>query len=369
MGAVTAEHALIAPSSIARVVQCPGSVTLSRPFLPEPATEESLEGDAADYVTQVLRGGGVVTEDDLAPNEVPITEEMIEGAQLWNEALGAAAGFQQRRVNIKRVHPTECWGTPDFYRWDDPGMLFVADYKFGHRYVEVFENWQLMAYAAGILEEAKRSDLDVKIRFLIVQPRWFGGNDKVREWTVDASDIRAFVNRMNMAAEEALGDDPYTTTGPECEFCPARHACKTLQKRVGALIDLAGKPEVSLHEPASLGQELRMLDAALARMEARRTGLAAQALALSQQGRSIPHYKTEPSMGREQWTAPPEEIITIAEMMGIDVRKKQEVITPAQARKLGFDESVSSMYVARKAGALKLVPDNTTKARRIFNGK
>ena len=138
------EHALLSPSGMARIVQCPGSITLSRPFLPEPATEESLEGDAADYVTQVIRGGGTVEEDDLAPNEVPITEEMIEGARLWNEALGAAPGYQQKRVDVKRVHATECWGTPDFYRWEDETSLFVADYKFGHKYVEVLENWQLM---------------------------------------------------------------------------------------------------------------------------------------------------------------------------------------------------------------------------------
>ena len=63
----------------------------------------------------------------------------------------------EERVAIPAVHANN-WGTPDTWIFghnatSGRARLVVIDYKFGHEFVEVFENWQLVDYLFGILQE------------------------------------------------------------------------------------------------------------------------------------------------------------------------------------------------------------------------
>lgn len=76
-------------------------------------------------------------------------------------------------------------------------------------------------------------------------------------------------------------------------------------------------------------------------------------------------WMLEQGFGREAWTVTPEEVFALGDMMGVDLRKKPEAITPAQARKLGLDEDVSKAYSKRPPGEVKLVPATIDK---LFQG-
>ena len=56
----------------------------------------------------------------------------------------------------------------------------------------------------------------------------------------------------------------------------------------------------------------------------------------------------------------------MGELLGFDLAKPKEPITPAQARKIGVDNSLIDEYSQRVPGALKLV--EAKDARKVFRG-
>lgn len=242
-----------------------------------PETEQSPEaadGEASHWAMQLLLTGQVPTEGMQAPNGVMLTHEMIEGAHLIADdvtatlqrlGLGLDALAVEVPVEIKRVHDL-VWGTPDVRLWvTHAATLYVWDYKFGHRIVEVFENAQLVDYVAGCITQAGLDDRGVSVVVRIVQPRAFHKDGPVREWKFNGADIRGLVNISSGAVHEALGPDPRARVGPECRDCRARHACPTLQRAALSACDLAGRAQALELPPAAAALEYRMLKRALDR--------------------------------------------------------------------------------------------------------
>ncbi len=363
-------HATIAPSSLARTVQCAFSVTASLPYLNEPATEEQQEGDAAHWVALQMSQGVTPRVGALAPNGVPVTDDMIDGGTIWADTVGPY-GVAEVPVLIPRIHPTECWGTPDNRRWDGiDGVLRVFDYKFGHDFVEVFENWQTTAYASGILDTLELDGYDdqhVWVEHVIVQPRSYHADGPVRSWKERAIDLRARVNVAWSAAHAALAPNPEANTGPECIHCPARHECRTLQLAAGRIAEMMGRGERTNMPAAAVGVELTILDRAAELLDARRTGLKAQAEAMIRRGERVPGWAVEHGAGRLAWLpdAPVTELVGMGDVMGVDLRKPVALITPTQAKKL-IDATVIDAYASRPKTAAKLVIDSTTAARKVF---
>ena len=369
------DHATISPSSIHRTVACPGWIRQAALVPPTPPDDSTLEGDAAHWVALV----GALNPAELsslvgmtAPNGQTITDEMTDGAALYVDALEGLPGAMEERVAIPRVHPTECWGTPDRFDWSPATKtLRVIDYKFGHLFVEVFENWQLIAYACGIMDKLGLADQDVILHLTIVQPRSYHRDGPIRTWRVSATKLRAMINDMHAAAHEALTDKPRTQSGPHCVHCPARVSCSTLQQTTGNILDFAGRADPLLQTPEDIGRELRLVTVARERLKARQTGLEAQAEALLRAGRSVPFFMLEPGQSRLRWL----ESVSVAEveaaaqaLTGRSVLKPPALITPTQAIKAkAFDGTVISQYSERPPGAMKLVADTTAKARKVFS--
>ena len=366
------EHAPIAPSSLARTVACPGWIKNSAIQPPQAPTEESMEGDAAHWVALQMALSTIPALGDKAPNGVTVTDEMIDGGYVYVEALEGLPGKMEQRVQIPRIHPTECWGTPDRFTWTpNTKRLRVFDYKFGFEYVEVFENWQLIAYASGIMDALQLHDQDVILELVIVQPRLSHPDGPVRMWPVAATKIRAMVNTAFSAAHEALGDKPSTNTGPHCLHCPARISCNTLARAVFNIIEFSGHADPMLSSADDIGRELRLVQAARERLKARQTGLEAQAEALLRAGRPVPFFMLEPAQSRLKWfdDVKPEEVEAVVKALNPNksALKPPALITPTQAIKgKVLDAAVMSAYSERPTGAMKMVSDTTTKAAKVF---
>lgn len=373
-------HALIAPSSLARTVQCNGWLQMASQ-LPKPApTEESMEGDAAHWVALQMalyeRQGPPAVYPVVgahAPNGVIIDEEMIDGGLVYLEALEGLPGEGEQTVQITRVHPTACAGTPDFRQYAaNTRRLRIVDYKYGHRYVEVFRNYQLMAYAAGVMEEIEGIDEDLTtLEFTIVQPRNYHKDGPIRTWTVHATKIRPYINEAFNAAHAALGPNPTTQTGPECRDCPARHGCDTLRKAAYNAVDVAGDTGISLHDAGDIGRELRILQLAQERLRDRVTGLEEQAIAKLKSGAVVPFFKLDETKPRQGWDAPVQDVLDMVGMLnpGMEdkILKPPTLVTPKQAIKAGIDAAVISAYSDTPRGTLKLVPDSLTTASKVFS--
>lgn len=371
------DHALLAPSAAHRWVKCGLSVSLEAAYPETEIGASSLEGTAAHWVNQHMLTAGIPEVGTMTPQGIPVTQEMVEGAELLMADIYATLGrqwkqmlFVEQRVLIPRVHKDN-WGTPDYYAWGTTStgkvVLYLWDYKFGYGLVEAANNWQLIDYTAGILDQMGNSDLEVIVDMRIVQPRAFHRDGPVRKWRVLAADLRPQINILAMAAEDATSVSPTATPDPDaCENCKGRHACEALQRRAYKIADAAKQYAALELTPHAMGLELRTLKHAQALLEARISGLEMEVQANIKRGQRVPFWSMESSPGRLAWVKPSSEVIALGQMLGVNLSKPVEPITPAQAIKAGVPDDLVKLYAQRPTGTAKLVYDDGTKARLTF---
>lgn len=370
------DHSILAPSALAITMACSGSVQLSRLYPEVSDSQDAMEGTASHWAGSEQLDGQLVDVGQVAPNGITLDVDMVEGADLYVQAVRdivPVGGHVEQRVDITFIHPL-MWGTPDFWYFDPvQRILYVFDYKYGRRFVEVFENWQLIAYAAGIINTLDLDDLTISVHFTIVQPRSYHRDGPVRTWRVRGDALRPLINKIAGAAEAAVLHDgtfnprALCRVNPGCRDCTGRRACVTLQTAGMADVDLAGAPIPFDLPPAAVGAELRMIQHAIANLTARASGLEEQAKAAMMSGTDVPWFRLENSQGREKWTKPTREVLALGALLGLDLAKPAEAITPTQARKLGLPAQLTTTYAGRSAGEMKLVPDDGHKARKAFS--
>lgn len=372
-----AAHSILPPSGAAAWRLCAMWVAMNQAY-PQPDTPESMEGHAAHWVFAEMLAGRIVCEGQVAPNGVVVTEEMIEGAELVVDTVRARipAGTPlhvEERVAIARIHP-QCFGTPDIWAYvTQTGVLEVIDYKFGHRFVDEYENDQGIAYTAGIIDHLADLmqkgpgllDQVIKVNFTVIQPRCFYKGAPVRTWSVMASDLRGHINQLAGAAELALMPNPPAVTNSECRDCPGRHACPALQQAAYSDAEFATRSSPVELAPAAASLELRMMEHALNRLQSRVEGMREAVSTYIRQGHAVPWHRAEQGYGRTQWTIPAEQVVAMGSLMGVDL-SKTGAKTPTQAKKAGVDEAVIKAYSVTPLGSIKLVPDNPADARRVF---
>ena len=370
-------HSILPPSGAKAWKLCGLWATMNRLY-PQGDTPETLEGNAAHWVAWELLEGRLVAEGTPAPNGAIVTEEMIEGAELLVDTVRSIipAGLPlnvEQRIAISRVHP-ECFGTPDIWAFDcSTYVLDVVDYKFGHRFVDEYKNDQCVAYTAGIIDHlahllskgAGLLDQAVMVRMTIIQPRCYYKGAPVRTWTVKASDLRAHINILANAAAVAMAPNPPAVTNSECQECPGRHACPSLQRAAYSDAETATRSGPQELPPAAASLELRMLERSLERLQARVEGLREAVTMYGRQGHATPFHALQQGVGRQQWTMPVDQVLAMGQLMGVDL-SKPGVKTPKQALKSGVDEAVIKAYSITPLGSIKLVPDNPADARRVF---
>ena len=228
-------HCFFPPSGAKAWRKCAAWSSMNQRY-PQEDTEASKEGTAAHWVAWGVHAGQDMHEGMEAPNGMIVTAEMVGGAEMLIAEINKLSNPKiEQTVIISRVH-ANCFGTPDVWDFDPiTKRLTVLDYKFGHRFVDEYENEQIISYVAGILELVEKdgvTEMDVTVNAIIVQPRCFYKGKPIRTWTFKASAIRGIVNNLNKAAQDALDADPLAVTNSECGDCPGRHACSVFQMAI-----------------------------------------------------------------------------------------------------------------------------------------
>lgn len=371
------EHSKLPPSSAARRVACPGSRMLEEPFRdaePSPAAREGTAAHeiAALYLTNWQLAQGQKPIPTCASNGEPITKRMIEGAKVYLEAVSKAWNPRatlhiEERVEIMSIHP-ECWGTPDCWFFnEETNELHIFDYKYGHGYVEVFENWQLIEYAAGIMVTSGLHG--IVIVFHIVQPRTPHPQGAHRTWRVGDDTLMPYFARLKVSEQEACNPRAFARVSPQCNNCLARHVCPSLRYATLETIDAVYMNTPERMTAEGVGGELRYLMRAKALLDARVEGLTQEATSLIRKGERVPYFTLAQSKGRLSWNVPIEQVLTMGELLNVDLGKPKEAITPRQAIEAGIVEELVEVYCERTRGALKLVPSDPQEVRKIFGGE
>lgn len=118
---MSGQHAEYAPSSMYLTVNCPGWKKQAEGLPPEEPTEASREGEAGHWVAAIAASVPAgrwprvdnAAENAKAPDGTDVTDEMCDGAATWVAALEGYPARIETPVQIARLHPTKCWGTPD----------------------------------------------------------------------------------------------------------------------------------------------------------------------------------------------------------------------------------------------------------------
>lgn len=397
---MSAGHARIAPSSLYLTVACTASVTMRESVPPRPDTEETLEGTAAHLVAMWAAQGRLLAVGERFKSQGREWEcdiDMHNGAKRYAAAIGGLHSELRLEdpVRTSAIHPEHSYGTPDAWRCFTVGawarevgeqiasaalkgcvtttehVVRVGDYKYGHRFVEVFENWQLIDYGFGVIERLKLDDSKVLFEFILVQPRSYHRDGPVRVWRVPAIELRPLLNIAFNKAHEALGPNPIATTGEHCIDCDARAVCATYRRTTGCVIDYSGEPELVPLDATAIGQELRLVDAAIQRLEGRREGLAVAAEATIRAGQTVPHYELAPGRSNLTWRegVTPQEIADYGDLIGIELRKPMAVFTPTQCVDAGVSETaILKDYAYKPPAALKLKASKSVEVRKALAG-
>ena len=382
---------ILRPSAAHRWVYCAGSVQAEAQF-PDEETDATREGNAAHWVgSEILIHYANNMDVQLAsdyldkpdPAGTIIDMEMIEGVhQYVNDVLqvaqqhGALRLLQiEETLQIPRVHPTNAEGTPDCWFYDAAaGVIYIWDFKYGRGVVEVAENWQLIDYAAGILDHLGingEADQHVRVNLRIVQPRAFHIDGTVRHIEIPASDLRGPVNKLQYQGALALQADPPTVAGTHCDNCKARRGCSTLQNAAARTTDTVETLHLVDLTPAELNVEMTYLEKAADMIAARLEALDAQAFELMMsQGVMVPGRSIGTGRGSTKWNKPNVEVYALGTLLPEPVDLRQDKpITPKQAIALGVDEAVINAYSERIPGKARVVRSKDTIAGRVFGIK
>ena len=392
-------HSILAPSSADVWFECAGSVLMSAMF-PEAETDETREGTAAHWVAAaILRewkdagtSAPIMHSQYLGqpdPAGTIITNAMLEGAEMYAREIAFVCdeygwGYLhiEDMVAAPQVHE-QSYGTCDAWAYFPQVIrLHIWDFKFGHLDVPAFENKQLLNYYAGISNElgGNFNEPEAVVVMQAVQPRCFTHNGPIKEWEVSATDLRGWVNQLNAAAHAALGPDPLTTSGKQCRYCPARHGCKSARDAAMAGVDYIHRVIPDVLTDDAVSYELATLTDASKAIAYRLDAIKEEAAGRLMAGKVIPGFRMEAGSGNRKWTQDAGAIVALGSLMGANLLKDPEAVTPAEAGKRlraviqpdgkklteKAAEAMLDTLVSRPSSGMKVVQDSGTEARRIF---
>lgn len=385
-------HSIIPPSSAfiwGSPDGCTGWPLMSQQYPQTEESEDSKIGTAsheigATLIDNMSRGIYSNTFSDFdnkqATNGVLFDEEMFDGAKIYaddvavvmrkNAIFGGPHFGIEQRIECPSIHELS-FGTPDMWIYNHFNYhLWIWDYKFGHRIVEVFENWQMINYLAGLMDKLNINglvDRRIIIHIRVIQPRAFHRDGIIREWTIKASKLRGYFNTLNSKAHESLGSESIIRSGPHCRDCSARHACPSALESGLNLYEVAKQPISIELSPDALGVQLSIVRRAIKQLEYIDSGLTEQAEGLIRNGKLLTGWSLKSGQGREIWSKSDSEIIALGKLLGHDLKKSDKPITPKQARDKGIDDSMIKQFSETKRTALTLTPDDGSKTKRLFS--
>ena len=386
------EHAVLAPSSAPQWGVCSGSVA-AQMSAPNIETQESKEGTAAHWVgSECLTAwrspalGDLLCSDwlgKIAPNGVVIDDKMVEGAQIYvDDVLKVAQQFHatqqllvEHRVYMPQIHELN-WGTLDgCLALLVNGVVYLWDYKHGHREVDAEGNLQMIDYLAGIMHEFKINGADdQRIEFVIrvVQPYAYHANGAVSEWRGKLSDLRPYVNQLTHMANEAM-TNPRFTAGKHCRDCSAVGTCATARRYQYAFADYVNEPYIIDNMTGhDLAVERGILRDSLAVGKSRLQAIEDELAHRIKNGDASTGLTVESKQSnRWYWTIGTKQAIALCAQFGADV-SKPDVLTPKQAiakvdaAMRGPFEQTLKTVIKQPATSLQLIPAEESLTSRAF---
>lgn len=236
-----AAHAVYAPSSAHRWVNCTASAEAIAKLPPTPEGEEAAKGTAAHEEIERILGPWAETNGAAAlHHDVDPDHPAAYGVALlldYVRKLPPGRLWVEQRVALT----DQIWGRCDVAHWSEADqVLTIVDYKNGFVGVDAEENEQLRIYAAASMFT---HNLPVKwIRYAVVQPNDFRPVPRVKQWYEPVASLYDWAAKVAAIPRGAKS----FKAGEQCTYCPLFGMCdasRDLLAQVGALVAGLMRPE------------------------------------------------------------------------------------------------------------------------------
>lgn len=287
---------LFRPSSLARVLSCPGSVKMASELPPLPSSSYADEGTWAHEAafTRIMTGA--------YPENTPLDMQAYLDEYIKRvDIIDSDCLLEVKTRHTFRMSGVTIEGTPDCVEIDLANhTLRIKDLKYGRGVkVEAEANNQLIAYAVMVffsLPDHMQKDIN-SVELWIIQPRI--GHYPTATLTV--SELFEYYNLI----DETLGrvqtgelDDTFNPSAAACRFCPAGGNCKAQRDSIfqgfPVVVEVADtltdSELVEAYEKAT--QITKYADTLKAEMAAR----------IKRTGEDLPGWTLAPGRGRRAWT-------------------------------------------------------------------
>ena len=355
--------------------------------IPKQPSTSADEGAAAHELAAKLLEAGIRGADTLDKNrKFTVGQPLFNGVICTDEMVDAVESYVMDVVDIMEAVNPELWGfetdvkMPMIYAtmkgkvnaWafdTVASTLYVWQFEYGRGLIEVYENQQLILYVLGLVDLLDLDKNSISIDMRIVQPRGFHADGPIRSWKVTSNGpIDLWLGLLQDAA--AVASNPQhaeTRSGKHCKYCRAKYACASAQSAGLLAVEFSNQPIPVGMDGATLGTYLKILHRSGKSIADMIKGLEAQTKIRLQNGEAIPGYELEPSYGHLNWNGDAAGIIKILEnMFKVDLSKSQH-ITPTQAiNDAKIPRGIVEAYSSKPDKGEKLVADDGSKARRIF---
>lgn len=373
-----AGHALFAPSSAYRVIQCPASLQHNRDaertsnwYACRGTLLHFIHAACVDTPTQYpwqflgARPDAFMEPEDMTPEDwavVPegytITDEdvaLVQDSIDYCRSLRSAACdvFVETRVDISHYTPVEGQtGSCDYAIVHRGGQLDVVDLKSGSgQKLYATDNPQLALYALGFIEKFEWLYAFQKVCIHISQPSL----DHYDVWETSVAELRLFGNLMKKRFELALqADAPYAPEEKACKYCAIKPTCKALMDHAAQtafdMFDEVFNPHRMTPEDVSWALKRRaLIRDFLDAVEEHATGMLLH-------GTPVPDYKLVEGRSARKVR---DEISYAAVLVnnGADPYKPRELINLTDAEKaLGKNKALLAPYLNKPPGRPTLAP-------------
>jgi signal recognition particle subunit SEC65 len=231
---VESAHAKLSPSSLDRVLTCPGSFQLYQKYPPA-----YREHPAAAEGTRAHELGEEVLNTGMDIESFTDDEDMIYFVQQYVDYCTETAKrnkdqdpYVEVKLDLTEFIP-EAFGTADFISVDyvDKGWIDVIDLKYGKGVkVSPHDNPQLLTYGIGaaILLFGPSLKGFKGLRTHIFQPRM----NNVDFSSYDFLEVIIWKDRISRGANDAWnGKMEFKETTKGCRFCDVKHLCPIKRNR------------------------------------------------------------------------------------------------------------------------------------------
>lgn len=342
-------------------MHCQGSYMLEQGYpdsgRPEATAGQEAHGWASAFLAEDAPKYNAIPDEEMRRAVVLYVDTCMQHKQ---EVFGIEQAFESAFLD----HTGR--GTPDFWTISPDGTLIIPDFKYGHKWVEVKENWQLILYAI-LIWLSYSNWTPSRVRLIVVQPRANHPDGPVREWSFDGDLLRNYRNQIQNAIGVAALPNAPCRVGGHCRYCKTIVDCHTNRMVTSRIMQDAMSAAKSELTDVEIAFELTWGREALDLLQHKMTALEAYAAEKIKGGAMVPGYEIRQSFGALQWDV--KDPVAAGYEMEIDLAQPVAPITPKQAldRKLLDTEAIKFM-ASRKLKAPKLRQFDLNFAKDLIKG-